>query len=152
MRQYVIFSSNEQHFALEISNIDKIIQYEEAKAIPESSKFFIGVIQYNGKVLPVIDLTTRLYDIQLNRDEDNSIIVLLWQDREIGLLVDDVIGIKSFEENQIEDSKMPSDYIQGFIKEEDNIIMVIDGEYLLTPEQEEKIISSIEEEDGRGEM
>lgn len=152
MRQYVIFSSNDQHFALEISNIDKIIQYKEPKVIPESSKFFIGVIQYNGKVLPVIDLTTRLYNIQLNRSEDNSIIVLLWQDREIGLLVDDVIGIKSYEENQIEESKNPNDYIQGFIKEEDNIIMVIDGEYLLTHEQEEKIISSIEEEDGRGEM
>lgn len=150
MEEYIIFTSNKQYFALEIANIDRIIKYERPEPIPESSKFFIGVIQYNEKVLPVIDLTIRLYDIELNRNDDNSIIVVSWKGGKTGFLVDDVIGIKSFEEKQIEDSAMPNEYIQGFIKTEDNITIVLDSNGLLTPEQKDKIITSLEDDD-RGE-
>lgn len=148
MNQYVIFTSNNQHFALNISEIDKIIEYEEPKLIPESESYFLGVIQYAQRVLPIIDLTTRLYNINLVRNTSNKIIVVMIEGTQLGLLVDDIIGIKTYENHQIEESgrdiNIPNQYIQGFIKTDDNITIVLHSSRLLSPAQKKEILSTAE--------
>lgn len=147
MVQYIVFLSNNQHFALDISKIDKIIEYEVPKVIPESTGYFLGVIQYDYRILPIIDLTMRLYNIQLERSKDDKIIVVMWKEKQIGLVVDDIKGIHSFEDSQIEqsgiDNHIATEYIQGFIKTKDDITMVLDTDRLFNPDQEREILSSV---------
>lgn len=147
MEKYIIFTNNQQSFALEISFIERIIEFEQPKKIPESSSYLLGVIQYNGNVLPVIDLTKRLYDIySTTGGVDDKIIVVTYKDKHIGLVVDDMKGIQSFEDDQFEASKIDTEiakeYIQGFIKTSGDITIVLDTNKLFDFEQQEELLLS----------
>lgn len=128
MKQYIIFKTNSQSFGLEIDRIDKIIEFEEGKRIPEPLPYMLGIIEYNGKVLPVIDLSKRLYDIDIVRNEATKIIVVKWKDKLIGLAVEDILGIKSYGEEYEEPNKemdISKEYIEGFIKIPEDIMIVL---------------------------
>lgn len=146
MEQYIIFKTNSQSLAIGIETVDKIIEFEEGKKIPEPLPYMLGVIEYNGKVLPIVDLGKRLYNTDVVKDIDTKIIVVNWKDKLIGLAVDDILGIKSYGEeyekpnNDIEDSKA---YLKGFIKLPDDIIIVLNVDELLDKDQGEVLIEDL---------
>lgn len=147
MKKYIIFTNNQQSFALEISFIERIIEFEQPKKIPESSSYLLGVIQYNDNVLPVIDLTKRLYDVySTTGGVDDKIIVVTYKDKQIGLVVDEMQGIQSFDDEQFEKSKIDTEiakeYIEGFIKTSGDITIVLDTNKLFDFEQQEELLLS----------
>lgn len=150
MEQFIVFSNNKQNFALEISYVSRIIEYENPIKIPESSQFLMGVIKYNDKILPIIDLTKKLFGMSLDKHDDCKIIIIELKESQVGLLVDDVIGIHRFEGSQYEDSRIDTEvakeYINGFIKLEDDITIVLEPDKLFVEEQKEELISASQEE------
>lgn len=146
MEEFIVFSNNNQNFAINISYVSRIIEYEKPIKIPESSEFLMGVIKYSGKILPIIDLTKKLFHTLLSSCEESKIIVIGLKNSQIGLLVEDVLGIHKFEESQYEDSRIDTEvskeYINGFIKLEDDITIVLEPSKLFVQEQEEEIISA----------
>lgn len=146
MEEFIVFTNNNQNFAINISYVNRIIEYEKPIQIPESSEFLMGVIKYSGKILPIIDLTKKLFHTALLNYEESKIIVIGLNNSQVGLLVEDVLGIHKFEQDQYEDSRIDTEvskeYINGFIKLEDDITIVLDPEKLFVQEQKEEIISA----------
>lgn len=148
MDQYVVFTVYKQSFAINISSIERVIEFQEPKKAPEASDYFLGVIQYSGRILPIIDLSMRLYQEACINKEDPKVIVALWKENYIGFQVDDVIGVRTFTDNQFEeankDINISQHYVSGFIKEEDDIIIVLDVSKIFVDEQEEELLLAIE--------
>lgn len=146
MEKYIQFSNNNQKFAIDITKIDRIIEFQQPKKLPESSDFLLGVIQFNDKILPIIDLTKRLYHVDSNKDENVKIIVILWRDEQLGLVVDNILGIHSFDESQFEKSidgiNISKEYIQGFMKTKEDIIIVLDINKIFSLEEEKELLAS----------
>lgn len=144
MEQFLIFISGSQEFALEIRNISKIIEYVEPQKIPEASSFVQGVIPYNSSVLPVISLSTRLYGIEESPAKEKKVIIAIWKEKEIGFVVEDIKGIRTVENSGIEmsnkDFKISKDYIMGYIKENDEIIVILDINKIFTGNQELELL------------
>lgn len=150
MKQVIIFSNNKQNFALEIERIERIIEYSTPKKLPETADYILGVIKYNEKVLPVIDLNKRLYGRDGEIKDSNKIIVVLWKSAHLGLVVDDILGIRtideeSFEESQIGEESISSEYIKGFIKSDEDIIILMDTDKLFSFLQAKEILELEEE-------
>lgn len=146
MKQYIIFKTNSQSLGIGIDKIEKIIEFEEGKKVPEPLPYMIGVIEYNSRVLPVIDLSKRLYNVDIAKKTDTKIIVVNWKEKLIGLAVEDILGIKSYEEeyekpnNEMEASK---EYLDGFIKTPEDIIIVLNVDKLFDAYQESFLIEDL---------
>lgn len=137
MKQVIVFHSGEQSFALKIEHIDKIIEFETPNIVPETKKYVKGVLKYHGKILPVIDLYERLYGESQVRKETSKIIVVNFNHTQIGLVIDNIVGIKTFSDDQFEDpvqfeEKFSKEYVEGFIKEKDDIIILMHPEKLFS--------------------
>ncbi|WP_303861317.1 chemotaxis protein CheW [Alkalibaculum bacchi] len=148
MEQFIVFINNGQHFALDISKIERIIEFEQPKKIPEASDYLLGVIQHNGEILPIIDLTKRLYNNDSVNSDSKKVIVATWKEKQMGFVVEDIKEISNFESTQYEkmnqDISISKAYIKGFIKTNDDIIIVLDINQLFTLEQEKEIREGIE--------
>jgi len=144
MEQFLIFISGGQEFALEIKNISKIIEYIEPQRIPEASSFVQGVIPYNNSVLPVISLSARLYGTSESAIKDKNVIIAIWKEKEIGFVVEDIKGIITIEDTDIEmsnkDFRISKDYIMGYIKKNDEIIVILDINKIFTLDQEVELL------------
>ncbi len=144
MKQVIIFSNCEQNFALELERIERIIEYSKPKKLPETAEYIKGVIKYNEKVLPIIDLNLRLYGNPGEIKENSKIIVILWKGSHLGLVVDEILGIRTideeaFEESAIGEGSVSSEYIKGFIKIQEDIIIVMDTDKLFNFVQAKEI-------------
>lgn len=147
VEQYIVFIANEEKFAIDISKVERIIEFTQPKKVPEASEFLLGVIQYNSEVIPIIDLSMRLYNLKSIQDEDTKVIVALWKEGHIGFLVDDILGIEHFSEDQYEksnrDTHILKDYIDGFMKSEEDITIVLNIDKIFTLEEEEELITAV---------
>ncbi|HAE62366.1 MAG TPA: hypothetical protein DCG38_08555 [Eubacteriaceae bacterium] len=146
MKQVIIFNNCGQSFALEISKIERIIEFTDPKKVPETSDFLMGVIKYNGKVLPIIDLNMRLYGEEGSYIESSKIIVIQWNDTMIGLVVDEIVGIRSvgdesFEDASVGDGSISKDYIKGFIKIDEDIIILLETNELFDFVQSRELLA-----------
>ena len=148
MERFILFSCNTQSFAMDISKVERIIEYKEPNPIPESSDYLLGVIQYNDRILPIINLSKRLYNVDRSYDDDDKVIVVMWKNNLLGLVVDEIFGIQGFDDNKIEDTStdvnISMKYVKGFIKTEKEIIIVLDTDKMFNQEQEDELITSTE--------
>lgn len=146
MRQYIIFKTNSQSLGIGIEEIEKIIEFEEGKKMPESLAYIMGVIEYNDSVLPVVDLSKRIYNIETKKNMDTKIIVINWKGKHIGLAVEDILGIKSYDqeyEKPIDELEVSKEYVEGFIKLPEDIIIVLDVEQLFNKDQEDLLLGDL---------
>lgn len=150
MEQYIVFESNNQRFAIDIPQIEKVLECNKVKEIPDSSDYLLGYMQYNDKFLPIIDLKSRLYNISTTGNKDNKIIVIQWKEGHIGLLVDKIDGIKKFNKDQYEETnneyQIIKEYILGFFNIDDSTIIILDTDKVFTPDQEEEILKATNQE------
>ncbi len=153
MEQYIVFMSNEEKMAIDIDCIERIIEYVEPKKIPEGSEYLLGVIQYNSQVIPIIDLTLRLYDKQMKKSLATKTVIVRWQDKVIGLVVDDILGIDNLEdkdyEQNVDSFSVLKDYVNGFIKtkeDPEDITIVLDVDKIFDAEQTEELKSVVGDE------
>lgn len=132
MSQFIVYRVGKQKFAVSISSTSRIIALESVTAVPDSTDFMMGVMETEGDVLPIIDLSQRFYDIELKDTKNAQVVVILWNNEEIGLAVHEVINIVDFEENQIDfetekytkiGSNRELSPIQSFIRTEEGIIL-----------------------------
>ena len=149
METQVIFTSQKQLFCLPISKIEKIIPVPTVTPVPNREPFILGVIDYGEGVLPLLDLSGRLYKRLTTIGEETKIVVVQWQAQLVGLLVEDVYGIKSYQAEQyIEPSgpKMTADnFIAQFIKDDEKIIIEVDLDQLLVTDLPlDQLVSEVE--------
>ena len=147
MEKYILFTNLDQNFAIDVRDIDRIIEFQNPKKIPESVDYLLGIIKYEDSILPVIDLNKRLYRQTKKETKDSKIIVVVWKDRYMGVVVDDILGINDFKEEHYEESNIDTnvskEYIAGFIKSENGITIVLNIDEILSAHVELELMEDI---------
>lgn len=145
MEQYLTFTTNKQQFAIEIGSINKIIDYIEPTKLPETIDYILGVIEYNGKILPIISLSKRLFDVDSRFSELKRLVVINWNGKQIGYEVDEISGIRNFQTDEIElanqELGITKDYIYGYVKDEEDVIIVLDNSKVFTGKAAEELLA-----------
>jgi purine-binding chemotaxis protein CheW len=88
--QLVVFRIEKSEYALPVGNVGEILRMVAIAPVPEAPEWLAGVINLRGKVIPVIDLRTRLglpaQPVGLN----TPIIVAEHEGQMVGLVADSV--------------------------------------------------------------
>lgn len=145
-KKILIFGINDEFYATDIMEIERILAYEEPTRVPDSPNFVEGVINYEGNILPIICLSKKFNIPKANiyNDSDRKIIVSKSEEGKIGILVDIVCEVRDVSEDNIEEppeiiSGISKRYIKGLIKEKDKIIIFLNLATILTQKEKEII-------------
>jgi purine-binding chemotaxis protein CheW len=112
--------------------------------VPKSPDYMKGVINLRGQVLPVID--TRLkFGMEETEYTHNTCIIVMDLEMEgetvdIGAIVDEVISVVEIKESQVEPppsigANYKSDFIYGMAKVEEEFVMLLDMQQVLSSEE-----------------
>jgi len=135
--QLACFKVGAELYALDIMKIKEIIRPQKLTAIPKAPSFIEGVINLRGAVIPVADMRKR-FDQPISADNrKNRVVICSLSGRIIGLLVDEVTEVKRFSRKEIAPApqfiKGPqADYFFGVARRDDDLIMLIDLEKVLS--------------------
>lgn len=90
--QVVIFTVDEQRFAFEISQVERIMRYVVPTPLPKAAAFLEGVVPYGEDLMPVVDLRKRL-SVAPEIGEESRLIVIRLDEHPVAVLVDRVLDV-----------------------------------------------------------
>ncbi|MDR7869621.1 MAG: chemotaxis protein CheW [Tissierellaceae bacterium] len=128
--QIIIFKLMDKYYALNTDMVEEIIKKSPSTNVPNSPDWVDGLINLRGNVVTLIDL-----GFLLNLKESlcyNNIIIYDYQDEKVGLLVEEIIGVREIQTNMIRKvSKEMEKGILGIVQMKDYIVNIIDINMLL---------------------
>lgn len=138
MKGYLIFRLASEVFGLQIEKVVEIFKSMEVHVIPQCSEYIVGVITVRGDVIPIIDMRKRLGLVSLPKKE--RIVLVSTSIETLGLIVDEVLEIVDIEDGEIKMSAtlsrgLPSDYLDGMVKREERVVLLLNIERLLTSDE-----------------
>lgn len=139
--QYVSFNLDEEEYGIEVLLVQEIIRYHKPTKVPNGNKVVSGVINFRGKVIPLIDMRAKFGLATREYDTFTVIIVLEIKGKTVGLIVDRVYDIVSLTEQDIqfvdEDfiADVKAEYLRGMGKVGERLILLLDPERVLSFEE-----------------
>lgn len=133
--QVVTFGLGEEVFAVPVTMVREILDYRPAFRLPNGPAWMLGITDVRGQGVPMIDLRMRLGLTSVEPTLATRVLIVdvVLADRmlSLGLVVDRVIAVASFERDRLESApdiglRWRSDYIAGVVREADGFIVVID--------------------------
>ena len=143
-KQYLTFNLDKEHYAIDVSNIREVLEFQTVSIIPGMPAYMRGIINLRGNVVPVIDLKMKFGLGKTEKKTDTSVIVteVKLSDGEIvmGLLTDSISEVVDIEADQIEPAPnigtaIDSSFIQGMGKKGDVFIILLDINKVLSSDE-----------------
>ena len=132
-QQVVVLRVHESDYAVPIGRVQEIVRVPEITPLPEAPAGVEGLINLRGRVLPVIDLPSRLGLGNALRARTSRVVVVkgLEQRFELGLLVDGVskvlrIGSADVEPPSELGNGAHPNLIQGVAKLGEQLVLMLD--------------------------
>ncbi len=134
--QLVSFHVGNEEFGVDILRVQEIIRMVGITRVPNAADYVVGVINLRGKVIPIINLRKRLGMETIDYDTDTRIIVIEFQDKVIGFIVDSVNEVIRIDKNITETppamvSGIDSQFITAIAKLSDRLLILLDLEMIL---------------------
>lgn len=142
--QYVVFSINQQIFGIEIFKIKEVLSYRKITPLPQVERFVRGIINLRGTIIPVFDLREKFNLLAKEYTKFHVIIVVEIAGRVMGVMVDEVSDVleilpEEFQTTENLPSNLQREYLKGVGKKQDEMIILLDMDRLLSPEELELV-------------
>lgn len=129
--QLVSFKVSDAEFGVDILRVQEINKMMELTVVPNTPTFVEGVVNLRGRIIPVINLRSRLGLEVKEYDSETRIIVVDLDDKTIGFIVDEVKEVLRIPKSITEAppqivSGVDSEYITAIGKLEDRLLILLD--------------------------
>jgi purine-binding chemotaxis protein CheW len=146
--QQLLFLIGSEEFGVDALRVQELIRYTSPVKVPNAPPSVQGVINFRGEVIPVLDMRT-IFQLESGNYNDFTVIIVVETNGKIfGLIVDRVLDIISFSEDNIQptpefSSKEKTKYLQAMGKIGNRLILMIDLEKVVDFREIEEIIPQI---------
>lgn len=143
-RQYLTFLVGGETFAIPIAAIKEIIEHRQPTDVPMMPSFMRGVINLRGRVVPVVDLSSRFGRQAGHITRRSCIVVVEMRHQEalhdIGVAVDAVNAVLDILDADIEPppsfgTKVRAEFISGMGKLGEKFVIVLDIDKVLSVDE-----------------
>ncbi len=96
--------------------------------VPNTRHYVEGIINLRGSIVPVINLNKRLGLTVNSYNDDTRIIVVENQGQKVGMIVDNVLEVGRYTEDEIEPPAVAGDnvdYLKGVVKKGDRLWLLL---------------------------
>jgi purine-binding chemotaxis protein CheW len=135
--QAVVFGIGKEAYGVPIEAVQEIVRVPEITALPEAPEYFQGVINLRGRIVPVMDLRSRLGLARQDLSRSSRVLVIQNSGKVAGLLVDAVHEVRKLPADAVEAppemvSAVGIEYITGVAKAGARLIVFLDIEKIVT--------------------
>jgi purine-binding chemotaxis protein CheW len=140
--QYLTFLLGDEEYGVEILRVQEIKGWDSVTRIPNSPHYLCGVLNLRGTIVPVVDLRLR-FGMPALAYTPTTVVVVLKVDgitqRTVGIVVDGVSDAHNVLPEDIKPapdfgSSINTDFITGLVSIEENMMMILNIDSLLSIE------------------
>lgn len=128
--RYLIFRLENEIFGTPLLGVREVVQYQNPKVIPNTTKSYLGVINIRGEIVGVFDLRIR-FNFQPQTNRDATMMVFDTDAGPIAAVSDGMEGVVSIDESHIDrksrfESSVSLDFLLGIASIDGKLITLID--------------------------
>jgi twitching motility protein PilI len=129
------FRIAQEHFLIPLKQTREVFPVPaQITPVPKSEPWVFGIANLRGELLPLFDLKHFLYGKATKVSKHSRIVVINTPDIYSGLLIDEVFGLKHFQQlpERITTSEASTAYLSGSITQQDTLWKVFDFHKLVS--------------------
>lgn len=126
-RHYLIFSLDDQRYALPLSVVERVVRVVELVPMPKAPTAILGVVNIQGRIVPVISVRRQFGFEEREPDLTDQLIIIAVENRATALLVDSVLGVVESSSNRVVPSSVVSpdlNEVEGLMNIEGRTVMI----------------------------
>ena len=133
----VTFRLGDDLFAADIFSVERVLRYTAPTAVPDMPDYIEGVIDYQGRVVPIVNLRRRFEMPAMEVRNETRILVLHGAGEWIGVVVDAVTAVTAFDPASVAPPPnlfrgLAAEYLKGIVRMGERLVIFLDVERLLT--------------------
>ena len=134
----IVFQLMDMEYAISVDIVQSIEKVLSITRVPKTPAYVKGVINLRGIVTPIVDLRERLGLASKEMDDSTRIIIVTFDEYDVGLIVDaanDVLDIPvdSIEPQPEVVGSIESDFISGVAKVGKHLLVMLNLDKVLEP-------------------
>lgn len=141
--KFLTFTLGQEFYGIDILNVTEIVGIQPITVVPDLPIYIRGIINLRGKIIPVMDARLKFKKDEAEYNDRTCIVVIDVHDISIGIIVDAVAEVANIVEEDIvlppETHGSGQKFIKNVAKISDAVILIIDCEKLLNPEEIEEL-------------
>jgi len=143
-QKFIVFQLADEEYAVPVEQVGSIERISSITRVPQTKSYVKGVINLRGVITPLIDLRIRFGLDEQETTDRSRIIIVQVEEMEVGLIVDSANDVLDIPLNQIEEApevigSVHVDFIDGVIKVEDRLLVLLNLQKVLSDEDIEEI-------------
>lgn len=144
--QWVTFRLESEKYGIKVMQVQEVLRMTEIAPVPGAPHYVIGIINLRGNVVTVIDTRKRFGLPEVEADDETRIVIVEAENNVVGILVDSVAEVVDLKMGEIETAPNvgndeSSKYIQGVSSRDDELLILVDVNKLLSDEEWQDVAS-----------
>jgi len=133
----VTFRLGDDLFAADIFSVERVLRYTAPTAVPDMPEYIEGVIDYQQRVVPIVNLRLRFELPRVEARNETRILILHGGGEWIGVVVDAVTAVTPFDPVAVAEPPrmfrgLAGEYLKGIVRMADKLVILLDVEKLLS--------------------
>jgi purine-binding chemotaxis protein CheW len=130
-QQIVTFRLGEDLFAADVHDVERVLRHAQPRGIPNVPDWIEGVIDYRGRVVPVIDLRKRFELADAAITPATRILVLAVEGEWVGAVVDAVLEVTTVAAADVAAPPklfhgLAGEYLRGVVRRKEGLVVLLD--------------------------
>jgi purine-binding chemotaxis protein CheW len=148
--QIVTFRLGDELFAADIFSVERVLRYTPPTPVPNVPAWIDGVIDYQGRVVPVIDLRKRFELPEAPVPADGRILVLTVDGEWVAVTVDGVLDVSLLDPSRLAPPPtlfrgLAAGYLRGVVRRGERLVVFLDVARLFATDERIVLERSTEE-------
>lgn len=144
--QWVTFHLENEKYGIKVMQVQEVLRMTEIAPVPGAPHYVLGIINLRGNVVTVIDTRRRFGLADVEHDDETRIVIVEANNNVVGILVDSVAEVVDLKVSEIETAPNvgndeSSKYIQGVSSRENELLILVDVDKLLSDEEWQEVAS-----------
>ncbi|UXD88208.1 chemotaxis protein CheW [Thalassolituus hydrocarboniclasticus] len=138
--QWVTFRLENESYGINVMQVQEVLRYSEIAPVPGAPPYVLGIINLRGNVVTVIDTRLRFGLPTADTTDQTRIVIIEAEGQVVGILVDAVAEVVYLRQSEIETTpnvgnEESAKFIQGVCHKNDELLILVDLEKLMTDEE-----------------
>lgn len=146
--QRLTFNLADEEYGIDILSVREIRGWSPVTRIPQAPEYVLGVINLRGAIVPVLDMRIRFGLPVVERDKNAVTIIVAINERNFGIVVDNVSDVVSIGADQIQPvpdmgAVIDTRYLRGLVRQDERMVLLLDIEKLMKPDDMESLNAAL---------
>lgn len=142
IEKLLVFALSDLRCALQISDVERILHAVEINPVPKAPEIVMGLINVRGSIIPVLNIRRLFHLPTIETTLYDQIIIARTSSRPVAILVNNVIAVSEFSEENIiapEQLYPGIEHLKGIARLQDDIVYIYDLDTFLSSEDTARI-------------